>query len=98
MNYVYIALLLLTFLVIQVLIGGTHPIYSLPAYAVLALAVCFVYTKIPAGFLPDEDQGSLFVIAQLPPGATQDRTLKVIEPFDVVIGELRVLFSVPRRA
>ncbi|HKX42560.1 MAG TPA: efflux RND transporter permease subunit [Burkholderiaceae bacterium] len=48
-------------------------------YAVLALAVCFVYTKIPAGFLPDEDQGSLFVLVQLPPGATQDRTLKVLE-------------------
>ena len=48
-------------------------------YAALALAVGFVYTKIPAGFLPDEDQGSLFALVQLPPGATQDRTLKVIE-------------------
>ncbi|HEY9064733.1 MAG TPA: efflux RND transporter permease subunit, partial [Burkholderiaceae bacterium] len=51
-------------------------------YAVIALAVGFVFTKIPAGFLPDEDQGSLFVIAQLPPGATQDRTLKVIEQIE----------------
>jgi len=48
-------------------------------YAALALAVGFVYTKIPAGFLPDEDQGSLFALVQLPPGATQDRTLEVIE-------------------
>jgi len=48
-------------------------------YAVLVLAVGFVFMKIPAGFLPDEDQGSLFTLVQLPPGATQDRTLKVIE-------------------
>ena len=48
-------------------------------YAVLVLAVGFVFMKIPAGFLPDEDQGSLFALVQLPPGATQDRTLKVIE-------------------
>ncbi|WP_411878618.1 efflux RND transporter permease subunit [Polaromonas sp. YR568] len=48
-------------------------------YAVLVLAVGFVFAKIPAGFLPDEDQGSLFALVQLPPGATQDRTMKVIE-------------------
>jgi hydrophobe/amphiphile efflux-1 (HAE1) family protein len=48
-------------------------------YAVLVLVVGFVFAKIPAGFLPDEDQGSLFALVQLPPGATQDRTLKVIE-------------------
>jgi hydrophobe/amphiphile efflux-1 (HAE1) family protein len=48
-------------------------------YAVLTLIVGFVFTKVPAGFLPDEDQGSLFTLVQLPPGATQDRTLKVLE-------------------
>lgn len=48
-------------------------------YAVLVLVVGVVFAKIPAGFLPDEDQGSLFALVQLPPGATQDRTLKVIE-------------------
>jgi len=48
-------------------------------YAVLTLVVGFVFTKVPAGFLPDEDQGSLFTLVQLPPGATQDRTLKVLE-------------------
>jgi len=55
--------------------GGRY----MAGYAVLALAVGFAFTRIPAGFLPDEDQGSLFALVQLPPGATQDRTLKVIE-------------------
>jgi hydrophobe/amphiphile efflux-1 (HAE1) family protein len=48
-------------------------------YAVLAVIVAVVYTKVPAGFLPDEDQGIIYTLVQLPPGATQDRTLKVLE-------------------
>jgi len=48
-------------------------------YAVLAALVVIVYMKIPGGFLPDEDQGIVYTMVQLPPGATQNRTLKVLE-------------------
>ncbi len=48
-------------------------------YAVLAALVVMVYMKIPGGFLPDEDQGIVYTMVQLPPGATQNRTLKVLE-------------------
>jgi len=48
-------------------------------YAALVALAGFGFAKIPAGFLPDEDQGTLFTLVQLPPGATQQRTLKVIE-------------------
>ncbi|QLA79744.1 efflux RND transporter permease subunit [Acidovorax sp. JMULE5] len=48
-------------------------------YAIVVVAVGFVFTKIPAGFLPDEDQGTLFAIVQLPPGATQSNTVKVLD-------------------
>lgn len=48
-------------------------------YAVLVLAVGFVFTKIPAGFLPEEDQGTLFALVQLPPGAPQKDTEQVLE-------------------
>ncbi len=47
-------------------------------YAVLAVVVGLAYTRVPAGFLPDEDQGIVYTLVQLPPGATQDRTLKVL--------------------
>eukprot|EP01036_Dinobryon_divergens_P061914 gene61914-biopygen33051 len=47
-------------------------------YAVLVALVVVGFTKIPAGFLPDEDQATLFAAVQLPPGATQDRTLKAL--------------------
>ncbi|WP_116809185.1 efflux RND transporter permease subunit [Steroidobacter cummioxidans] len=49
------------------------------AYAVIVGVVALAFTKIPTGFLPDEDQGTIFAIVQLPPGATQDRTLEVIK-------------------
>jgi hydrophobe/amphiphile efflux-1 (HAE1) family protein len=49
------------------------------AYAILIAVVALAFTKIPTGFLPDEDQGLLFAIVQLPPGATQDRTMHVLE-------------------
>jgi len=48
-------------------------------YAILVVVVGFVFTKIPAGFLPDEDQGTLFAIVQLPPGTTQSNTEKVLD-------------------
>ncbi len=48
-------------------------------YVLILAAVVLGLSKIPAGFLPDEDQGTLFALVQLPPGATQSRTEKVIE-------------------
>ena len=47
-------------------------------YTVLTVAVVVGFLKIPGGFLPDEDQGTLFTIIQLPPGAAQGRTLDTI--------------------
>lgn len=64
--------------------GGVHGILGkrrryLVAYGILVAFVAFAFTKIPTGFLPDEDQGMMFAIVQLPPGATQDRTIRVLE-------------------
>ena len=41
------------------------------------MAVLFL--RLPTAFLPEEDQGILFSQIQLPAGATQERTLKVVE-------------------
>jgi hydrophobe/amphiphile efflux-1 (HAE1) family protein len=47
-------------------------------YAVLLALVVVGFMKLPVGFLPDEDQGTLFAIMQLPAGATKQRTDEVI--------------------
>ena len=48
-------------------------------YAAIIGAVAVVYMRLPTSFLPGEDQGNIIVNVQLPPGATQERTLKVME-------------------
>ena len=48
-------------------------------YAAIVGAVAVVYTRLPTSFLPNEDQGYIFVNVQLPPGATQERTLAVMQ-------------------
>jgi multidrug efflux pump len=39
----------------------------------------WLFIRLPSSFLPEEDQGILITSVQLPVGATQDRTLRVLE-------------------
>ncbi|RRD57822.1 efflux RND transporter permease subunit [Comamonadaceae bacterium OH2545_COT-014] len=47
-------------------------------YGALAAAAGWMYWRLPTSFLPQEDQGYIIVSVQLPPGATQERTQKVM--------------------
>ena len=55
---------------------------SLVMYALLLAVLAFVFMRLPTSFLPEEDQGILFSMVQLPTGATQQRTLKVLEKLE----------------
>jgi hydrophobe/amphiphile efflux-1 (HAE1) family protein len=45
------------------------------------------FAKTPTGFIPEQDQGYLINIIQLPPGATLDRTEKVFRrAIDIILG------------
>lgn len=48
-------------------------------YAVIVAGMVWLFMKLPSSFLPEEDQGLLLVQAQLPAGATQQRTQKVMD-------------------
>ena len=50
----------------------------LAIYAILLVAVGLLFARLPSGFLPDEDQGYFIGLIQLPPGATQERTVEVL--------------------
>ena len=54
-------------------------------YAAIIAAVVFAYLRVPSSFLPQEDQGNIIVNVQLPPGATQERTLSVMEQVEAFI-------------
>jgi multidrug efflux pump len=48
-------------------------------YGAIALAMTLLYLRLPTSFVPEEDQGVLLVRVQTPAGATQDRTVTVLE-------------------
>jgi multidrug efflux pump len=56
---------------------------SMLAFFGLVVATGLLFNTLPTGFLPEEDQGRLLATIQLPPGATADRTARVL---DSVIG------------
>ncbi|MDR5751526.1 MULTISPECIES: efflux RND transporter permease subunit [unclassified Caballeronia] len=47
-------------------------------YLVVIVAVGMLFIRLPKSFLPDEDQGTMFVLVQAPVGSTQERTAKVL--------------------
>ncbi len=50
----------------------------LVGYAALIAAAVFSFYQAPKGFIPDQDQGSLFTIIQLPAGSSLARTDQVV--------------------
>ncbi len=48
-------------------------------YLVIVVGMAYLFLKLPTSFLPEEDQGLLLAQAQLPAGATQERTQKVLD-------------------
>lgn len=48
-------------------------------YAAIIGLMAFLFVKLPTAYLPDEDQGLLFTLVQLPAGATQERTLETMK-------------------
>src|SRR5262249_35364929 len=51
----------------------------LAAYVGLIVVVGFEFARTPTGFIPEQDQGYLITVVQLPPGATLARTEKVVK-------------------
>lgn len=48
-------------------------------YLLIVVGMAFLFVRLPGSFLPDEDQGVFLTMAQLPAGATQERTQKVLD-------------------
>ncbi len=49
------------------------------SFAVLVVLAGFLYMRLPGGFVPDEDQGMVFSMLELPPGATLERTMATLD-------------------
>jgi multidrug efflux pump len=62
---------------------GSHGIINrswrfLAVFLAIVVAVGWMFARLPSSFLPEEDQGILITSVQLPVGATQDRTERVL--------------------
>jgi len=45
----------------------------------------FVYTRVPTAFVPDEDQGFIFILVQGPTGASLDYTMNIVKQVEGVL-------------
>ena len=54
-------------------------------YLAVVIAAGFLYIRLPSSFLPSEDQGTMLINVQLPPGATLARTQAVMEQVEAYI-------------
>jgi HAE1 family hydrophobic/amphiphilic exporter-1 len=58
----------------------------LAIYALLIGFAAFQFGRAPTGFIPEQDQGYLITVVQLPPGATLDRTEAVVKrAIDIIL-------------
>lgn len=57
-------------------IRKTRPMIAL--YIITILSVIFLFMKIPSSFVPQEDQGILYLQLQTPPGASAERTQELL--------------------
>lgn len=48
-------------------------------YVVLVGGLVFIFMQLPGSFLPDEDQGNMYLMVNTPPGSTAERTLESVK-------------------
>jgi hydrophobe/amphiphile efflux-1 (HAE1) family protein len=51
----------------------------LAVFAVIVVAMAFLYLRMPTAYLPDEDQGTLMTMVQLPVGSTLEQTQQLLD-------------------
>ncbi|MCU4413995.1 efflux RND transporter permease subunit [Acinetobacter sp. WU_MDCI_Axc73] len=56
-----------------------HKVFSGVLYIVVIVVLVGIYKILPSSFLPEEDQGVVMTLVQLPPSASLERTDKVID-------------------
>ena len=58
------------------------------AFAGLLGVTYWVYTRVPTGFVPDEDQGYILVLIQAPQGASLDYTMGIVHQVEDAVKKM----------
>nr|WP_314074588.1 efflux RND transporter permease subunit [uncultured Roseococcus sp.] len=56
-----------------------RPVRMLLIYGLFVVGMAVIFVRLPTSFVPDEDQGTLFVQVVAPPGATVERTQRAVD-------------------
>ncbi|GJL62276.1 MAG: multidrug efflux RND transporter permease subunit [Nitrospirales bacterium] len=68
-------------------------VMSLAIFVILLFTLWGLFSSIPGGFLPPEDQGYFITIVQLPDGASQERTIRVLEKVEGYFKSVQAVHS-----
>ena len=72
------------------------PVIVLSVYGVLLALTAWQFTRAPTGFIPNQDQGYLITVVQLPPGSSLARTDEVVRTaVDTLLKTPGVIHAVP---
>ena len=63
------------------------PIRWMAVFAVMVVVTALLFTRLPGGFLPQEDQGYFMVNYDAPVGATMERTEAVVKTTEAYLSE-----------
>ncbi|MGD2137322.1 MAG: efflux RND transporter permease subunit [Gammaproteobacteria bacterium] len=64
------------------------------AFAVLVGLAILLFARLPTSFVPEEDQGYILTIVQLPPGASMERTGEVLRQMETILKESPIVDKV----
>lgn len=74
-------------------LAGVGALIRKPALALLGLfcfwfAAAAIFHRMPNGFLPDEDQGAVFISVRLPDGSSMPRTNAATRRIEAIVGRI----------
>ncbi len=65
-----------------------HKITSFAIVAVAIIVLVVLMSRRPTALVPNEDTGILFVMVDMPPGTSQERTLEVLDKVDSLVRQI----------
>lgn len=68
-----------------------HKWIAISGLVVVSVATFWMMQKTPTGFIPTEDQGFIVYSVNLPPGASLDRTQKVMDKIDSLLKDVEAV-------
>ncbi|MEQ9210598.1 MAG: efflux RND transporter permease subunit, partial [Pseudomonadales bacterium] len=64
-----------------------RPLRTLLVYGAMLGVLVILFARMPSSLLPNEDQGIFLTLVQLPAGATQERTMEVLDQIELHLSQ-----------